>query len=400
MGKKHERRIPSGSPKQTRRSTAPTDEQKLTVSTPELLHDRAENARFSAVILAEREEPDPQAATGEDSLKLEPNNCPESGCCKSDSPKKWGYKNLFGLCVSYLIIFSVFQALQNLQSSINSTEGLGLASLAILYACFFVAGFVTPAIVKLLGTKYSLLLGFICHLVYTLTNYYPSWYTLIPSSILVGLASAPIWAAAHTHITKVAVEIAPALRKDLALLISRFTGIFFFFFQISQLPGNLASSLILFPYSNDDTLSNTSIVVASPGLQICNYLNETTPIETKYLYALVSVYAVFIVVGIVILFFAVDRLPSDNQLLSKEKKFHLYLRKPFIELLQVLKDWRMIMITPMPIFVGMELAFVFGSFTEVSCICTYSSCSSKCLLHCTPLAMLLWIEVELVRQEV
>ena len=295
-----------------------------------------------------------------------------------DNPKKWGYKNVLGLSVSYLLVYSVFKALVSLQSSINSTEGLGLASLAVLYACFVVAGFVTPAIVKLLGTKYTMLLGFICHLVYTLTNYYPSWYTLIPSSVLIGFASAPIWAAASTHIAKVAVEIAPALRKDLTLLISRFTGLFLFFYQIAQLPGNLASSLILFPYSNDYTLANTSalpIVVernasstipGPPSSELCNYLDETTPIETKYLYALVSVYAVFIVVGIVILFFAVDQLPSDNQFFSVEKKFHLYLKKPLMELLQVLKDWKMVLITPMVIFSGMEMAFAFGSFTEVS----------------------------------
>ena len=386
MGKKQERRVPSGSPGQTRHSTAPTQKQKVTIqsiSISELLEDRTENARFSEVSLADPEhrvEPRFQAVKGEDS-ELEPKN--DTGLCKTDSSqKKWGYKNVIGLSVSYFLVFSVFLGLQNLQSSINSTEerqGLGLASLAVLYACFFVAGFVTPAIVKLLGTKYSLLLGFICHLVYTLTNYYPSWYTLIPSSVLIGFASGPIWAAAHTHITKVAVEIAPALRKDLALLISRFTGILFFFFQFAQLPGNLASSLILYPYSNDDTLANTSAldvernasstIPGPPSNELCNYLNETTPIETKYLYALVSVYAVFIVVGIVILFFAVDRLPSDNELFSKEKKFHLYLRKPFIELLRLLKDWKMVLIAPMAIFSGMEMAFAFGSFTEVSFRC-------------------------------
>ena len=375
MGKKQERKITSGGPKQIQRSTAPTGKQpKIAISTSELLGNRALSARFSEVIIAE---PEPQTIAGENS-ELKAKNGTGNGVCKSDNPKKWGYKNVLGLSVSYLLVYSVFKAVQNLQSSINSTGGLGLASLAVLYACFVVTGFVTPAIVKLLGTKYSLLLGFICHLVYTLTNYYPSWYTLIPSSVLIGFASGPIWAAANTHIAKVAVEIAPALRKDSALVISRFTGLFFFFFQLAELPGNLASSLILFPYSNDDTLVNTSelpIVVerntsptipGPPSKELCNYLNETTPIETKYLYALVSVYAVFIVVGIVILFLVVDQLPSDNQFFSTEKKFHLYLKKPLMELLQVLKDWKMVLIAPMAIFSGMEMAFAFGSFTEVS----------------------------------
>ena len=302
---------------------------------------------------------------------------------RTNDPKNWGYKNILGLSVTFLIVFSVFLGLQNLQSSINSAEGLGLASLATLYATFILAGFVTPAIVKMLGTKYCLLVGFICHLVYTLTNYYPSWYTLIPSSILIGFASAPLWAAASTHITKVSIEIAPDLRKDTALVISRSTGIFFSFFQLAQLPGNLLSSLILFPYANQNHLANTSEtwngtaernVTSTVPSKLCNYhlqlrsniSIETATISRTYLYALVSVYTGLVMVGILILLIFVDRLPTDNQHVSTKKKVHLYIKKPFFELLQVIKDWRMLMITPMAIFSGMEMAFAFGSFTEVS----------------------------------
>lgn len=302
---------------------------------------------------------------------------------RTNNSKKWGYKNILGLSVTFLIVFSVFMGLQNLQSSINSAGGLGLASLATLYAAFILAGFVAPAIVKVLGTKYSLLLGFNCHLVYTLTNYYPSWYTLIPSSILLGFASAPLWAAASTHITKVSIDIAPALRKDTALVISKSTGIFFSFFQLSQLPGNLLSSLILFPYTNENQLANTSETwngtaerntTSIVPTELCNHHLELRPnisIETAtigrtYLYALVSVYTGLVMLGIIILLIFVDRLPANNKRVSTKNTFHLYIKKPFFELLQVIKDWRMLMITPMATFSGMEMAFAFGSFTEVS----------------------------------
>ena len=303
---------------------------------------------------------------------------------RTNNSKKWGYKNILGLSVTFLIVFSVFMGLQNLQSSINSAGGLGLASLATLYAAFILAGFVAPAIVKVLGTKYSLLLGFNCHLVYTLTNYYPSWYTLIPSSILLGFASAPLWAAASTHITKVSIDIAPALRKDTALVISKSTGIFFSFFQLSQLPGNLLSSLILFPYTNENQLANTSETwngtaerntTSIVPTELCNHHLELRPpnisIETAtigrtYLYALVSVYTGLVMLGIIILLIFVDRLPANNKRVSTKNTFHLYIKKPFFELLQVIKDWRMLMITPMATFSGMEMAFASGSFTEVS----------------------------------
>ena len=294
-------------------------------------------------------------------------------CCagRTTNPKRWGYRNVFGLSVSILAVFTAFLGLQSLQSSINSEGGLGLASLSVLYAVFIVAGFVTPAFIRLFGTKYSLLFGFICHLIYALTNYYPTWYTLIPSSVLIGFASAPLWAAISTHITDIAVEIAPSLRKNQDVLISKFTGIFFFFFQFAQVPGNLASSLILYPYNGDNQDSAMNFSDDSSGFDIqsrsddaCDYLDNNT-LDRKYIYILVSVYGVFITTGITILLLTVDHLPSENKFFSGERKFHLYIKMPFIELLRVLRDWKMVLLAPMAVFNGMEMAFAFGSFTEV-----------------------------------
>ena len=284
--------------------------------------------------------------------------------------KRWAYKNVYGLSLAFVVLFTAFIGLQNLQSSINSAGGLGLVTLSLLYTMFIAAGFITPGFLKLFGTKYSLLFGFICHLIYTLTNYYPSWYTLVPGSILIGFASGPIWAAASTHLAEVAVMVAPSLKKKQDYLISKFTGVFFFFFQFSQVPGNLASSLILFPYTEDVTNVNLNVSNDSFDGEACNILTSQS-FEEKYLYILVSVYVGFIVTSIVLLLIFVDRLPTSNSFFSTEKKLELYLKKPLIELLKVLKDVKMLLIAPMVVYNGMELAFAFGTFTEVSThLCT------------------------------
>ena len=301
-------------------------------------------------------------------------------CCAcgdiANRPRRWGYRNICGLSIAFVTVFCAFIGLQNLQSSINAEGGLGLASLSVLYAVFFLSGFVTPGIVRLLGTKYSLLFGFVCHLIYSLTNYHPTWYTLIPSSVAIGFASAPIWVAATTHITEVAVTIAPALKKDQNRLISMFISIFYFFFHFSQIPGNLASSLILFPYDRQDNRLNASNVstaseitayfnkAAPPSDDVCNVL-EVTSIDRRFYNILVSAYVFFVVTGIVILLLTVDRLQSDVQLFSAGRKFELFLKRPLLDLLKVLKDARMIMIAPMAMFSGLEMSFAVGAFTEV-----------------------------------
>ena len=50
------------------------------------------------------------------------------------------YKNLLLISLAFLFVFTAFQALSNLQSSINCDEGLGLASLAAIYATLIVSG--------------------------------------------------------------------------------------------------------------------------------------------------------------------------------------------------------------------------------------------------------------------
>lgn len=276
--------------------------------------------------------------------------------------KRWGYKNVCGVSISMVMVFTSFIGLQSLQSSINSTGGLGLASLSTLYLCFIISGFVSPSVLKLVGTKYSLLIGFLCHLQYTIFSYYPSWYTLIPSSVIVGFASGPLWAAASGHLFEVAATIAPVLNEDLSYLIGKFSGLFFFIFHWSQIPGNLASSLILFPYndwiSESDNASNE---------HDCSFESDIN-MDRLYLYILASVYVIFIVAGISVLLIFVDNLATQRHSRAPSgirKKLAIYLKQPLVEVGSILGSVKMILLAPLSFLNGIELSFVFGTFTEV-----------------------------------
>ncbi|KAL5477660.1 hypothetical protein EMCRGX_G024485 [Ephydatia muelleri] len=281
-----------------------------------------------------------------DNLKL---GDPANTCCRG--PGKTAYKNVFGLSVSVMLLFCAFQGLQSLQSSINSSGGLGLVSLAILYVFFVIAGFVTPGIVKILGTKYALMGGMVCHFIYVASNYYSDWYTLIPSSILLGFASGPIWAAVSVHLTEIAVKVAPIVKETHQNLIGQFTGIFFLFFQLSQIPGNLASSLILL-YSESNVISEN-----------CTNFSATM-IEHKYIYILISVFLLFDIAAIVILALTVDQLPRETPFRSTKNKFQVFLLTPLIDTFKVLVNWKMFFVGFMFIMGGLEQSFIFGTFTQ------------------------------------
>lgn len=278
------------------------------------------------------------------------------GSCYSPGPVRWGYRNVYATSISFMLVFSAFVGLQNLQSSLNAT--LGTTSLALIYGFFLLVGFVTPGVVRVLKTKYSLLFGYLCHLIYILSNFYPRFYTLVPSSILLGIGSGPVWAGLSTHLASVAVLVEPYKTESLDVLISKFTGLFFFIFQLTQILGNLVSSLVLFPYRTDNT---TDLLVTS---DICDNDGDRG-ISLTQNYTLLSIYVVFDLLGIAVLLFVVDKLPEDMSMGKMQTKVKAYCAEPFVKLLKVLFSRNMLLLGPISLYNGMELSFAYSSFTQV-----------------------------------
>ena len=61
-------------------------------------------------------------------------------------------KNLIAISSSFFFLFSAFNAIANLQSSLNSEASLGTASLFVIYAAFALSCLVLPS---LLTTKFG-----------------------------------------------------------------------------------------------------------------------------------------------------------------------------------------------------------------------------------------------------
>ena len=96
-------------------------------------------------------------------------------------------KNVYVISLGFLFLFTAFQSLQNLQSSLNKVEGLGLVSLSVIYGALIVSCiFVPPFVIGRLGCKWALVLSMTGYVLYTVANYYARWGTLIPASIIIG----------------------------------------------------------------------------------------------------------------------------------------------------------------------------------------------------------------------
>ncbi|XP_052025761.1 protein unc-93 homolog A isoform X2 [Apodemus sylvaticus] len=154
-------------------------------------------------------------------------------------------KNVLVVSCGFLLLFTAYGGLQNLQSSLYSEQGLGVATLSTLYASVLLSSmFLPPILIKRFGCKWTIVGSMCCYVVFSLGNFHANWYTLIPTSILLGLGAAPLWSAQGTYLTimgNLQAEKAGKLGKD---VVNQYFGIFFLVFQSSGVWGNLISSLV------------------------------------------------------------------------------------------------------------------------------------------------------------
>ena len=304
------------------------------------------------------------------------------------------YKSLAFLCISFHLIFASFLSLQALQSSFNET--LGLISLAVLYVFFMGSCLLAPFVIMVVGPKYVISVCFLCHCVYIATNYYPSYYTLIPGSILLGCASGPLGASVGVYLVGLAKEVAQILQKEAAKYISIFVGIFFLAFFLAAPVGNAVASAILLAdagglsaLTNGDGSTNNSFVCMTPtngsgnassefvctdstsrGGNASNsfmYMDATQSQEVSCwaFYLLMSIFLLFDFSAFVMSLFGLDRISENNN----SKRTCRHIMKQFSASLvcvgKMLFNWRFLLLAPICGYSGIHIAIFAGIIARV-----------------------------------
>ena len=103
------------------------------------------------------------------------------------------YVKLVTFGVGFCLICVAFFGMSSLTTSFNAE--LGSLSLASVYIGFLTSLFVTPSLVDILGTKTCAVFSGFCILAYSVSYFHPTWYTLIPSSLDVGVGYGLLFAA-------------------------------------------------------------------------------------------------------------------------------------------------------------------------------------------------------------
>ncbi|XP_072024916.1 protein unc-93 homolog A-like [Amphiura filiformis] len=254
-------------------------------------------------------------------------------------------------------------SLLNLASSLYATGGLGLASLATIYGFFAISCPVAPVVIRFLGTKWVIVAACCTYCVYIAMNFYPTYYTLIPAAVLLGMSIGPFWSAQGTHLTTSAMNLADITSETHEAVISRFNGVFFLFCLACQIPGNLVSSLVLFSGTNG-TSNDTDLSFCGANncgaVPAANSSGSDTPDQTT-VYILFGTLLAWCTLSIPMAAFFMNPLPSYCPVLPAKRGALEQLKTTFTLALSP----RMFLLIPLNIYNGLELGFAFGDFTKV-----------------------------------
>lgn len=279
-------------------------------------------------------------------------------------------KNLIIVCLGYLFLFSSYQGLANLQSTLNIEGNTGIVSQSIVYVALIVSSLFLPKLViRQFGCKITLVLCILTYTPYIAANFYPSMATFVPTAILIGLGAAPLWSAKCTYLNEISAMYASQTSDTADVVTARFFGIFFMVFQNTQIWGNLVSYYVLKPspiFANStsfDELAVSSIASTNVtcGAEFCFGINENLkpPTDDKR-YLLVAIYLGLAVLGAVIVGLFLDPLRS-----KKDDDGESTLAR-VAATLKHLKKTDQLLLVPLTIFSGIEQAFILGDYTKVS----------------------------------
>ncbi|CAM4749480.1 unnamed protein product [Rotaria magnacalcarata] len=134
-------------------------------------------------------------AISESQLKSHIENTADENDTPSESTSKTKftfqtYKNPLVICTAFLLQFTAFSGISNLQSSLNTEANVGVNSLSIIYACLIISAIFLPhPLISILGLKWTIVMSQIPYLLYVAANYYPKSYIMYPGHVWGNLIS-------------------------------------------------------------------------------------------------------------------------------------------------------------------------------------------------------------------
>ncbi|RUS79522.1 hypothetical protein EGW08_012720 [Elysia chlorotica] len=150
---------------------------------------------------------------------------------------------LLSLCVS--ILFVATDVIRNLQTSLHPKDGLGLTSLALIFAGYTLGSLISTPLIQHIQPRACLIMSIIPNILFLLANLSSTLWLLAPISFLQGTSMAVTWSVLSTYIAYLAKGRALGKEENIKVVCTKFFNYFSLIYQGLLLFGNLASSMLL-----------------------------------------------------------------------------------------------------------------------------------------------------------
>lgn len=144
---------------------------------------------------------------------------------------------------TFLLIFLAFNTSQNFQTSGDHTQIRSLG-LALIYAFFTVTNLFAGAIVQMLGTKRSMIIGGSTYAFFVAANIHFITPLFLISTCVIGIGAAMLWTSQGSYMSKISARHERINEIPKGSTQALFSGYFFSLFQTSQTIGNLLVALL------------------------------------------------------------------------------------------------------------------------------------------------------------
>lgn len=281
-------------------------------------------------------------------------------------------KNLLILSLAFLLLFSAFMGLTNLQSTMNSEDNVGVISQSAIYVAFIISScLLPPLMIKKFGSKLTIGMSILAYSPFIAGNFYATSSILLPTAVLLGTAGGTLWCSASTYINGLSFMDAKGDTKEAELSTTRFFGIFQAAWLTTQILGNLVSYYVLRPSSatapgNYSSATNFSQFVnygnAACGSEFCGGITQKPQtISSEKRLMLIGIYLAFSLIAAVVVLLFLDSLrerpggKEDSKLLPK-----------LAATLRHMKKIDQLLLIILSVYCGLQQGFIFGDYSQVS----------------------------------
>ncbi|KAK7115237.1 UNC93-like protein [Littorina saxatilis] len=277
-------------------------------------------------------------------------------------------KNVLVVSTGFLFLFTAFQSMANLQTSLNKEDGVGAYSLSAIYLALIVSCIFLPKfLVARLGCKWTIPLCMIGYAAYMAANFYAVIWLMTIAAVILGIGAAPMWSAKCAYLTQLGVWFAKLTKQSEDAVINIFFGFFFMFFQTSQIWGNLISSSVLEKKPESNETDNVTVCGAEffPEAET----NNTGFKQPQELVRdLCIIYLCCAVVAVVIVALLLDPIKLDQESSVEDRKLSPKLLVATLK--HLVSSPAQMLLVPLTIYSGIEQAFIGGDFTQSYVSCT------------------------------